>query len=76
MLTEKSQKLFTELAKDAGNWGGEPWLDGSASDCGNLTDLKKNGLVTSRAARDSAGGTFVTFTVAGKLFAKSLGIEV
>jgi hypothetical protein len=72
-LTTASQSLFISLASDADNWGGQPLLDISASQRGNLTDLKKNGLLTT--FRDE-GCDWVIFTDAGREFAAANGIEI
>jgi hypothetical protein len=76
-LTEASLALFTAYAKDAGNWGGTPMVGGnvggSKQDAGNLTDLKKKGLVTTF---DSDGCEWVSFTPAGVEFAANLGVAV
>ena len=74
-LTEASRVLFVALVKDAGNWAGMPmWggnVGGSKEDRGNLTDLKKKGLV--RTQQDE-GCEWVTFTDLGREFASSLGL--
>lgn len=76
-LTPASEALFLELARDAGNWGGTPLLDGNvstdAASRGNLTDLKVKGLITT--FRDE-GCTWVDFTRAGKQLAASHGIAL
>ncbi len=66
-----------EYAVDADNWGGCPLVGGnvggSVEDRGNLTDLKKAGLIeTIKEGHNS----FVVFTMAGKAFAKDHGIEI
>ncbi|NDG28208.1 MAG: hypothetical protein EB120_13660 [Proteobacteria bacterium] len=77
ILTEKSKELFLILAQDAGNWGGTPLLGGNFSftkeDRGNLSDLKKKGLVyTFKEERDE----FVGFTDEGKAYAATLGFDL
>ncbi len=80
-ITETSLKLFLEYAKDAGNWSGTPLVGGnvggSREERGNLTQLKKAGLITTINEYDS-GKTliWVNFTEAGIAFAKEYGIEV
>jgi hypothetical protein len=48
-LTSASLDLFLAYAEDAGNWSGNPWVDGNvsldAAGRGNLTDLKRKGLL-------------------------------
>lgn len=76
-LTEASKALFVAYANDAGNWSGNPLVGGnvggSKQDAGNLTDLKKKGLVTTH--RDE-GLEWLTFTPLGKEFASSMGISI
>lgn len=73
-LTTASIALFTTLAADASNWGGTPMVDlNSAADKGNLTDLKRKGLLTT--FRDE-GSDWVRFTDAGKAFALEHGITL
>jgi hypothetical protein len=76
-LTEASLALFTAYAKDAGNWNGMPLVGGNVGgkkeDRGNLTDLKKKGLLTT--FRDE-GCDWISFTDLGVEFAASLGITV
>ena len=77
LLTEKSLALFLAYAKDAGNWNGMPMVGGNVGgnkeDAGNLTDLKKNGLLTTST---DEGCQFVCFTKAGIEFAKANGIDL
>lgn len=77
-LTEASKKLFLELAKDAPNWGGTPMFTGTKAETGNLTDLKKKGLITTQdePRRGQETLIWVDFTVEGKALAKELGAEI
>jgi hypothetical protein len=72
-LTAASQSLFINLASDADNWGGQPLVDISASQRGNLTDLKKNGLLSTFRYE---GCDFADFTDAGKALAAEHGIKI
>lgn len=76
-ITEKSKALFIAYAKDAGNWSGQPLVGGnvggSKEDRGNLTQLKQAGLITTQFAE---GCTWLQFTVAGREYAASLGINL
>lgn len=76
-ITNASQALFTAYAKDAGNWCGTPLVGGNVgqakADCGNLTDLKKNGLLTTF---EHDGWMWVEFTPAGIAYAAELGIDL
>lgn len=75
-LTDESLKLFTEYAEDACNWGGTPCVGGNVKQTparnGNLTDLKKAGLLRTF---ESDRQTWITFTPAGVALAANLGIE-
>ena len=48
-------------------------VGGNKEERGNLTQLKKAGLITTFA---SDGDTWIAFTAVGKEFAKTLGIEI
>ena len=72
-MTPNTEKLFKELADDAGNWSGTPLLDITAAQRGNLTDLKKLGLITTFK---SDGWDFVDFTDAGKALAAEMGFKI
>lgn len=77
-LTEESKALFIEMVKDAGNWGGTPIVGGGGNiestpaTRGNLTDLKKKGLITTFV--DDRRDTVVEFTEAGKAYAAEIGL--
>lgn len=72
----QSMKLFLAYAEDAGNWSGNPLVGGnvggSKEDRGNLTQLKKAGLITTWV---DEGQTWIDFTDEGKALAKENGIE-
>ena len=76
-LTEASQKLFVDLANDACNWSGTPlWggnVGGSKADNGNLTDLKKHGLVSTF---ESDRLEWVSFEPAAVALAKELNLNL
>jgi len=76
-LTDRSLELFLDYARDAGNWSGTPLVGGnvggSKEDRGNLTHLKRAGLITT--ATDGPH-KWVVFTDAGKRFAAEHGIMV
>ena len=44
-LTPASFALFSTLVNDAKNWEGTPMVDITKEQRGNLTDLKRNGLL-------------------------------
>lgn len=77
-ITDQSKALFIEYANDAGNWGGMPMVDGNVRGInpqvnkGNLTQLKRAGLVTT--FKDE-GSTFLQFTQAGIDYAKEIGLD-
>jgi hypothetical protein len=74
-LTAASLALFLELAGDAPNWSGSPCLNGNVEMNtalkGNLTDLKKNGLLTTYC---DEGCTWVQFTEAGMELMRAHGV--
>ncbi len=76
-ITDASLDLFIRYAKDAGNWGGSPMVGGNVRGSleanGNLTQLKKAGLI--RTFR-SDGCDWVKFTGPGDSLAALLGIEL
>ena len=76
-ITETSKKVFMAYAKDAGNWSGQPLVGGnvggSKEERGNLTQLKKAGLI--RTFR-SDGMDWIQFTEAGIKYAAENGIEI
>ncbi len=78
-LTEASKKLFIDYANDSRNWGGNPLvdLDGNVRTSkelrGNLTDLKRKGLIETFKSDDCL---WIHFTETGKEFAKYLGINL
>lgn len=71
-LTPASEALFRSLVDDAGNWSGTPEVCVTAAQKGNLTDLKRAGLLTTQADR---GVAFAYFTARGVELAKSLGLD-
>lgn len=75
-LTPDSLRVFTDFANDAGNWNGSPLIAGnivlSAADCGNLTDLKKKGLLITEGNGENA---WIVFTKAGVDLMGELGID-
>ncbi len=72
-LSAKSLSVFIDYASTAGNWSGTPMVDGFKQERGNLTDLKKKGLIITF---DYEGNKYIEFTTSGKEFAKSHGIEI
>lgn len=77
-ITEASRALFLDYARDAGNWSGCPLVGGNVggdarAQRGNLTQLKRAGLVETQA---DEGQTWLYFTVAGRAFAKSCGVDL
>lgn len=76
-ITNTSLEVFLAYARDAGNWGGTPCIGGNVGggkqERGNLTQLKKAGLI---GTFNSDRCDFVSFTDKGKEFAKMMGIEI
>lgn len=74
-ITERSLALFLAYAHDAGNWNGTPLVGGNVGDSkedrGNLTQLKRAGLVTTF---ESDGEMWVEFTATGKALATQHGV--
>ena|SRR3990167_6721525 len=75
-LTKDSCSLFMAYWKDAGNWSGNPLVGGNVRhglrENGNLTDLKKAGLLTTFAVKERNGkeDIWIEFTSLGKAYAK------
>mgnify|MGYP000279774986 FL=1 len=69
-LTHGSAHLLAYIVEDAPNWSGSPMLDLTASDKGNLTDLKKNGYLTTQYDSDTRV-TYAFFTDAGTALIKT-----
>lgn len=72
-ITTASLALFLELAEDARNWSGSPLVDVGPAERGNLTQLKRAGLLTTVT---DAGCAFACFTETGKAFAAERGIDL
>lgn len=72
-LFPDSLALFTAFAKDSGNWSGTPMIDITPEQRGNLTDLKRKGLVTTST---DEGIQWLSFTALGKELAKEIGHEI
>lgn len=76
-LTEQSLALFLAYAKDAGNWSGTPPVDGNvagtAQGRGNLTQMKRRGLITTFRYD---GGAWVDFTPEGRTLAAAHNIVI
>lgn len=75
-ITQTSLALFLDYANDAGNWSGQPLVGGnvggSKEERGNLTQLKKAGLI--ETFKDE-GETWIIFTDAGIELAAQHGIS-
>lgn len=76
-ITERSLELFLAYARDAGNWGGTPLVGGNVGgkreDSGNLTQLKKAGLLYTS---EDDGAVYIRFTDAGRALAAEHGVEI
>ena len=77
-ITDRSKELFIAYAEDADNWSGTPLVGGnvggSKEDRGNLTQLKRAGLITT--FNDGEGCNWIEFTGAGVKYAAELGIKI
>lgn len=76
-ITETSLKVFLAYAKDSKNWAGMSpigvHVGGSKEERGNLTQLKKAGLITTM---NSDRHDWIIFTAAGRKLAAKHGIEI
>jgi hypothetical protein len=76
-ITETSLAVFFAYAADAVNWNGQPLVGGnvggSKEERGNITQLKKAGLITTEI---DEGCTWLQFTANGKTLALEHGIEI
>ena len=72
-ISKDSLNLFIALASDADNWNGQPLIDITKEQRGNLSDLKKKGLITT--FRDD-GCDWADFTDDGIALAAEHGINV
>lgn len=76
-ITEESKRVFMDYARDAINWSGSPMVGGnvggSKEERGNITQLKIAGLIKTQV---DEGYTWIFFTPLGKVYAKSLGIDL
>lgn len=73
-LKTGSLDLFAMMWLDAPNWSGTPLIGGNfditKEERGNLTDLKRRGLLTT--SRDEDGNIWVEFTEDGEALAADL----
>ena len=76
-ITDESKRVFEMYARDAGNWSGTPLVGGnvggSKEERGNLTHLKRLGLIFTEV---DEGNVWIYFTSKGVEYAKSLGINI
>lgn len=80
-LTPRSLEVFLGYAEDAVNWSGTPPLGGGGGgtkrDCGNLTQLKRAGLIETFTDQGGDGTeTWIRFTSTGRSLAADHGIDV
>lgn len=76
-LPAKSLAFFRDLAEDAGNWSGNPWLNGNVaagkSSSGMSQTLVRHGLIT---IGNDCGDAYAVFTPKGIEAAAKLGIDL
>jgi len=76
-ITDESKRIFVAYARDSVNWAGTPLVGGnvggSVGERGNLTQLKRAGLITTQV---DEGETWISFTAKGIEYAKSLKIDI
>jgi hypothetical protein len=65
-LSPASHNLMLDLVLDAPNWHGQPLIDITKEQRGNLSDLKRRGFLTTFM---DEGCMFAIFTDVGVLFA-------
>jgi hypothetical protein len=75
-ITETSKEVFKGYADSAAHWNDMPLVDGSPSERGNLTQLKRAGLIRTFSDDDSQTLTWMQFTPAGAAYATQLGYTV
>jgi hypothetical protein len=79
-VTEVSMNVFIAYAGDAPNWSGSPLIGGnvggSKEERGNITQLKKAGLITTEKDGDRPDLSWMFFTDEGKKLAAELEIEL
>lgn len=72
-MTPATERLFRDLVEWAPDWSGQPLVEITKEERGNLTDLKQRNLLVTHA--DPDGGTFAAFTTEGIDLAVSMGYE-
>lgn len=72
-LTPASLELFLGFAEDAANWSGYPLVTVTPEQKGNLTHLKKLGLLDTFVDEDCS---FVVFSESGKALAAEHGFDL
>ena len=80
-ITATSHDVFMMYAEDAGNWGGVPMVGanvgGTKEERGNLTNLKKAGLIETFTDDDGPETCiWIEFTEAGLAYSLEHGIEI
>ncbi len=77
-ITQRSLDLFLAYARDARNWSGTPLvggnIGGSKEDRGNLTQLKRAGLLVT--FEEDRKLSWIIFTKAGAALAAEHGILI
>lgn len=71
-LTPASLELFLGLAEDAVNWSGSPLVTVTPAQRGNLTHLKRVGLLDTF---EDEGCVFAIFTESGRALAVEHGVD-
>lgn len=76
-ITTASKRVFEAYARDAVNWNGTPLVGGnvggSKEERGNLTQLKREGLITTE---NNGIDLWVEFTELGREYAAEIGIDL
>lgn len=72
-MSYASYDLLRDLILDAPNWSGQPLIDITKEQRGNLSDLKRRGFL--KTFKDE-GCMFAIFTDLGKVAAERFGINI
>jgi len=75
-LTHASLALFLTLARDSMDWNGVPLFEGSKRQCGNLSDLKTKGLLSTQQDEENRLCHWVMFSESGRQLAAQHGINI
>jgi hypothetical protein len=72
-LSPASASLLYDLIKDAPNWNGQPLIDITKEQRGNLSDLKRRGILNTFT---DEGCQFAIFTATGIAIAAAVNVKI